>query len=1071
MTRQTSTYPVSPSRIFFCLLILAACSVVPSRSFQSRSLEVVPSGGTRVEAVPGKLLTLSFKVTSISPAKKRFESSVTVPSGWRRLAKDFPFELESRASDIRLLSISIPPEAPAGEYQLRYSVKDQASPSDVAEVDMTVVITAVKDQALKLLESPRLAIAGEPYTSVFLLNNKGNITSEVHLSVRSSSKFAAELDSAVIHLKPSESRSITVKVTTDPALTTKAQDILELIAIIDAEHSVSATSYVEVIPRITGVEERYVRFPVIARIRFAGEQSKRGAQVEFAGSGPLGNNQDARLDILVRTPDIQQKSILAQRDEYKLGYTAKSYDLFVGDKNFSLSPLTEFNRYGFGASANARLEKFGFGGFYNETRFFSPAMKEWAGFLNYELVDGAKVGINYLGKQDQSLSNIVTLRTQAEPFKSSEVDLEYGMSTLSNQRDDAYSARWTGRGNWLSYDARYVRSGTNYAGYYKDVELKNLNLTLEPFHEIRIEGYYRDEQRNLNRDTTLMLAPRDQYYQVGVGISNVLSVYYRTNDQNDLLPNPRYRRSEESWQIRTGYNLTVFTIMANADLGSTTDKLAGVKNPFQRYSSYLSVEPITGQTIGLSAEYARDREPITSVPQEHLGGSFNLNLTLSDVTQFALALFGTRSWGASEQSYTLVDISLDHTFPWRHSITLRGRQSIFSPSFESKELAWLVEYAVPIGVPVARNTVNGQLVGKVVDGEKGTGVPNVLVYAGGATALTDRKGEYYFPALKPDKYFVQIDLQSIGLNRVSMQQLPHEVTIVGGQEIRFDISLSRSVSVSGAVMMYVAKEQAANDTTPPILVELGGHPNVVMELSSGEDINRRVTDNRGRFAFSNIRPGRWTLRIVDGNLPQGTYFEKDSYELTLVPGQAAEQSFKALPRRRRIQMIQQGAVISAPTEKGKFIQPAPEKKVVAPAPEKSKPAELVIPKKIVEPSLPNAQAQDSIRPSKKIEPSVHQQKVGKTISPAPQQTIRPEQVPCEVDFWPERLVFGIHYSDWKSRVSADSAALELSRKSNLHAFVRPSISLDGKVTYRVLLGAFKSRAAAENACAKLRSMK
>ena len=1052
MTRQTSTYPVSAHRIFFCLLILAACSVVPARSFQARSIEVVPSGGTRVEALPGKLLTLSFKVTNTTSARKRFESSVTVPTGWRRLAKDFPFELEGRASDIRLLSISIPAEAPAGEYPLRYTIKDPANPSDVTDVLMTIAITAVKEQALKLLESPRLAIAGEPYSSAFLLNNKGNITSEVHLTARTSSKFVAALDSAVIHLKPGESRTIVVKVSTDPAITSKAQDVLELVAELDEKNSVTASSYVEVIPRITGVEERYVRFPVLSRIRFTGEQGKRGTQVEFVGSGPLGNDQDSRLDLLVRTPDIQQKSILGQRDEYQLGYSTKSYDLFLGDKNYGLSPLTEYNRYGFGASAHAKIQKFGLGGFYNETRFFTPALREWAGYLNYQVVDGAQVGINYLGKQDQNLSNTVTLRSLSEPFKASEVELEYGISSMSNKRDDAYSARWTGRGEVVSYDMRYIRAGTNYAGYYKDLELKNIDVGLAPMRDIRIEGYYRDEQRNLNLDTTLRLAPRDQYYQIGVSISSILAVYYRTNDQNDQLPHPQYRRREETWQFRTGLNLTSFTLMANADIGSTEDKLAGVKNPFQRYSTYLSIQPLEGQSFGFSAEYTKGRDALTLESQEQLGGSFNLNLSLGVATQFAFGLFGTRSWGASQQTYSLLDVSLEHAFPWGHAVTLRGRQSIFSPSFETKERAWLAEYTIPIGVPIARSTVSGQLVGRVVDSEKGTGLQNVLVYAGGATALTDRKGEYYFPALKPDKYFVQIDLASVGVNRVVMQQMPHEVTITGGQESRFDMSLNRSVSVSGTVLMFVAKEQAANDTTPPAIVEQGGHPNVVMELSSGEEINRRVTDNRGRFTFSNIRPGRWTLRIVDGNLPQGYYFDRDSYELTLAPAQTSEQSFKALPRRRRIQMIQQGVTISAAGEKGKATPTIPEKKVVAPPQPKTKPVETAIPKKNI------------------IEP-VPQKEIKKPMTATVQPSIRPEQVPCVVVFWPEKLIFGIHHSDWHAKLSADSMAEVLSKKSSLHVFVEPVLSNEGKVSYRILIGAFKSRVAAQNACEAVRGLR
>ena len=1052
MTQHISTNPVSQSRIFFCLFFLAVLCVGAAQAVQSRSVEVVPSSGMRVETIPGKLLTLSFRVTNTSSSKKRFETSAVTPSGWRRLAKDFPFELEARGSDIRLLNISIPAETPAGEYPLRYGVKDPSDPNESAEVTMTIVITGVKEQGLKLLESPRLAVAGEPYTSTFVLNNKGNVSNVVHLTVHSSAGFPAVVDSSYLHLGPGETRTIQVKVSTDVTLTSKMQDVLELTAELDADHMAKASSFVEVVPRVTGSEERFIRFPVQARIRFAGEQDRRGTQLELLGSGPIGNNPDNRLDLTIRTPDIQQKSVLGRRDEYQIAFTGKSFDAFFGDRNFSLSPLTEYNRYAFGASSNAKLGRVSVGAFYDETRFYTPKQQEWAGYLNYRVLDGAQVGVNYLGKQDPVSSQIVTIRTLAQPLKKSELELEYGMSTLSGKSDNAFSARWTGQQDWLAYDTRYIRAGTNYGGYYKDLELKNISVNVMPLKDIRVEGFYRDEQRNLNRDSSLFLAPRDRYYQVGVGLSNLLAVYYRKNDQDDLLPIPHFRRTEEAWQVRVGFNLPVVTLTANADLGSTEDKLAGVKNPFQRYSSYLSLQPFAGQTYGFSVEYSKDRDPSTFEQQQRVAGSFNANILLGEGTQFALSVFGNHGWGASEQRYSLLDIGFDHTFAWGHSIALRGRQSIFSPSFERKEVAYLVEYAIPIGVPVAYSTVSGQLVGRVVDSEKGAGAQNILVYAGGATALTDRNGEYNFPALKPDKYFVQVDMTSVGLNRVSLQQLPHEVTIVGGQESRFDISLSRSVVVSGAVLMYGAKEQAANDTSQLVTVEQGGHPNVVMELVNGDDFNRRVTDNRGRFMFANVRPGRWTLRIVDGNLPQNYYFDRESVELTVAPGQTIEQMFKALPKKRRIQMISQGVAIAVSQEQRKGIKPAPEKKPAELPPQIVKPMETIKPKpRAVEITPPQAEKQQAVAPVQRSE--------------------KPESMPCIVVFWPEKLAFRIEHSDWRTKASADSAAAALASKSIFAASVQRVVSADGKASYKVLLGAFKSRKSAQDACEILRGLK
>ncbi len=982
-------------------------------------IDVIPTSGTRVDAQAGKLLTLSFRVTNNSSAKKRFESVLNAPTGWRRLAKDLPFELEAGASDIRLLSISVPSETPAGEYTVRFGIRDASNYSEASEVSVTVVITAVKDQTLKLVESPRLAIAGETYIATFLLTNKGNITTPVRLSAQSSNRFVATVDSSVVHLVPGESRSISVKVQTDAKIPSKVQDILDLAAGLDSANIAHATSYVEVVPRITGDEDQFITFPLQATARFAGQQGKNGAQIEVGGAGSLAEGRGDYLDVLIRTPDIQSKSVLGQRDEYHLGYSTKQYNVFVGDKNFSLSPLTEFNRYAFGASGTATMSDFTAGAFYNKMRFGVPDQQEWAGFLTYHASEKASIGVNYLGRKDQSQSSVFSLRTLIQPFKANEVDLEYGVGGSGNQTDQAYAARWSARESWISYDAQYLHAGPSFTGYYRDVDFKNLSVNFLPLKDLRIEGYYRDEVRNLKRDSTLLLAPHDRYVLVGGGYSSLVSVYYRVNDQEDLLPVSHFRRGDRTWQLRMSQSLFGVMLVGNADIGTTRDDLLGNSSPFQRYGVFASVQPFPGHTYGFTAEYTKENDLSTLEPQQLLSGSVNATVLIGEGTQISAGLFGTKTQGAFNQTYSLFDASIEHRFAGGQSITLRGRQSIFAPSNEGKEFAYLAEFSIPIGVPIARKTETGRLTGRLVDSEKGIGIQGVLVYAGGATALTDRNGEYHFVSLKPDRYFVQLDMASAGLNRVALQQLPHEIAIVGGQESRFDISLTRSITVSGTVVLFGAREQSLADTSQPAIVELGGHPNAVMELSNGIEVHRRVTDNQGRFAFAGIRPGRWTLRIVDGNLPVNTFFEKDSYEIQAAPGESKGATFKAIPRKRRIQILQQGKTIEAAPQKEKPVEPVPKKDTRAPA---------------LGPQQPTAAA---------------------------------ALVPWTIVFIPERKVFAIEHSTWPTKRMADSVAAGAGKQTGLPAFVEIVRPKRGKTTFRILLGVFESRNQAEDACRKL----
>jgi hypothetical protein len=858
---------------------------------------------------------------------------------------------------------------------------------------------------------------------------------------------------------------------------------------------------VQVVPRVTGVEERYVRFPVTARVRFAGESNRKGLQLEVMGGGALSPAGDDRLEVLIRTPDIQQKSILGRRDEYQLNYSTKQYGLFLGDKNYSLSPLTEYNRYAFGVSGDANMKSWRVGGFVNDSRFLTTKLRQFAGYVSTSIMDGTEVGLNYLRKQEAQGSDVVTARSIVRLSTNNEFDLEYGMGRIGGGWDDAYAARWTGRGSWYSFDARYVNSGPRFPGYFRDVDLKNLSLNFAPLSDLRFEAYYRDEHRNLARDTNLVFAPQDRYFQFGAGFSNYLAVYYRSNTQSDLLPNSHYRRKDETWQFRAGFNLPWLMVLGNADLGTIRDNIGGTDNPYKRYTLYTSVQPFEGHTYGFTVEYTDERDPTTLETQHRLSGSFSANVILGESTQLAASLFGNRTRGEYVQTYSLFDISLEHSFPFGHSLILRGRQSLFTPSDEGKEIAYLVEYAVPIGVPIARSTESGQLSGRVVDAENGRGVPNVLLYAGGATAVTDRNGDYSFPSLKPDKYVLQLDMASAGLNRVALQRLPQELTIAGGQESRFDVSLSRSVTIVGTVLLYPAVEQAANDTSQPILKDPIGHPGVVVELANADEVNRRLTDSRGRFAFSDIRPGRWTLRILEGNLPQNYYFEKDAHQVTVAPGQSAELGFKALPRKRRVQILRQGQAIELVPQKGKpettqpKVQSVPDKpKISELTPQKAKPdtvqpkaqpvqadkpkvSELTPQKEKLPIAKPDVQPKQAVQ-AKAGEVAYAKADSTKKIIPAGESKPVPRIAPVRVDwagissrvvFVPLWLRFGIEFSSWTTRLAADSAAAQLKGLPVRLVYVELMSKKEGRPTYRVVIGGYVTRKSAETALSSIRS--
>jgi hypothetical protein len=905
---------------------------------QRNCVGIARAGDEKLTSMPGRILTTAITVTSLSPGDRRFQSRLELPPGWRNLTPEIPFTLPGGRTDVRLLSIAVPASTPAGVYSVRYSLTDEAPPPCMADITIEISVEPLRRIDVQLLDAPRYIVSGASCTAAFLLRNLGNERSSVRLSARSDEKVSAVPESSEVTLNAMESRQVAVRVSADPSLVENAKYVLELRAVLgqDTTVAVSASSLLEIIPSVTSADMQFHEVPLTVKLRAAGESGQSGGQIDVEGGGTITDRGTDRVDLLVRTPDIQSRSILGLHDEYRLSYLSGKYRAYAGDRAWELTPLTELARYAFGAGGQFTAGDVTAGGFVNQTRFFSPLQKEQGGFVSYGLGPGTSVGLNILRKEDFAVSNVATLHGLVRPREGTDLELEYGMSSLDGARDDAYAARVLGNEQWISYDLRVIHAGPEYGGYYRNVDFKSASLNARPWGNLRVEAFAQAEKQNLLDDTLQLVAPRNKYFQFGAGWGELLAVYYREIDQKDLLPLSKFDRQERSVQIRSGYSLPYGNVYANVDLGTSTEYLLGNSGPLRRYQLSANVRPEAHQSYGFTAEYLREQNLTSAVGMETWSGSLNAAITVASKIRILASVYGTKVGPPFEQTYSLADLSVEYEFPFRHTLTVRGRQSIFAPSIEGRQFAYLVEYSIPLSIPLTRLSGSGVLRGKVEDAVSHAGIPNVVLYAGGATAVTDESGEYLFTSLKPDVYALTPDLASAGVDRVTTRPPPFLVTVLGGEEARLDVSVIKSAAIAGVINVYDFNDVAVADSLKGEIVETGKGSNILVEITGRGETLRRFTDNRGVFQFADLRPGDWTLRLSEAGLPLYHYLERDSVRVTVLPGDRSETTIRVLPKKRKIQILQEGSLKPEPAPP--VVPPAPGKKPAGKKPAVKKPA-------------------------------------------------------------------------------------------------------------------------------------
>jgi len=394
-------------RIGGLLLVIVCILASASAPAEGSGVQVRPTGTGIVETKPREVVTVAVRVTNVGREKAKFLGRVNLPRDWKLVTEDFPFEIAAGESDVRLVSFFAPRVALCGKYRIVYSVTDAAIPSVSDTCTITVIVVPVAKLEATLLRVPQYVIAGEDYQASFFIVNQGNSPSMVAVKVESSDDFPAEVDAENIELGAGESRRVTVTVRSDPEVRRSVRHRLKLTAsaseLKDQEVSASARSFAEVIPRIAGIEDPFHRLPVKVRFRSVMErngETEQGFQAEISGSGTLDEQGTKQLDFLFRGPDIWQRSVFGERDEYRLAYQTEKYGVRLGDHYYSLSPLTELYRYGRGAEGRLNLGSFTLGGHRVESRWLEPKEEQTAAHLTYLMNESYQFGLIYLKKNE-----------------------------------------------------------------------------------------------------------------------------------------------------------------------------------------------------------------------------------------------------------------------------------------------------------------------------------------------------------------------------------------------------------------------------------------------------------------------------------------------------------------------------------------------------------------------------------------------------------------------------------------------------------------------------------------------
>ena len=910
-------------------------TVLPSMTALAQAvgpgLEVRVISPTLREVAPGHVFSFSVQVEQTTGRDEVLEEGLILPEGWQAVVPPMPFTLPSGERAVRILAVLVPANAPAGRYEIGYTVRSRRDYALQYKAVIAVQVLAVRKLAFVIEEKPDSVIAGEGFRAQLRLLNQGNIPAQVRLSAESSRPGASQrIEPAAAAIPAGESLPVIVTGSTSAHERRSFTHYLRVVA--ETEEAdpqrATATFGIEIIPLaiVKGGADNV--FPTRLDVRLTGDEGTSGAQVTWEGGGDLDDSGQRRLDFLLQGPDGQAAGIFGLRDEMRLNYYSPNVDLRMGDQSYSLSSLTDYYHYGRGIGADFRLSQgFGAGAYQLRERWETSRESVRGAYLSRETGLG-RLKLNYARRSKENdedhlwsaeIGCPLVKRTAARPY---DARLSAEVAGSSSTRtgigtDKAYRAELTGSyGKDTNYLLRVIHAGPDYMGYYRDSQYYDGTLAFPVSGRVRGNLHFAEWRQNQRRDPLKGTAPDERLarlsfdYRFANGYS--ASLGYSDFARRDLLRPENSLVHERPFRFGLSRAAGVTSWSAEYFLGNYRSESTELNCEVSGGRLHLAYRPSATRLFTLFGGWRSNSDgSFLLASNSHLGASVLWRPT--DALELA-GWYTSHNLNDASRVNHQGQLSARYLLPGDRAWELKALTG--SPAGGKRSMDYLLSYSVPIGLPLPRKKTTGDVKGEVYDARRPDhpGIPNVIVRLNDQAAITDRHGRFAFTHLKPGPCQVKVDQKSISLNRITVQSMPMPVTVTGGQTARVSIGVLPAAQLTGSVMLRPADwRRADTDQAHPVVVGdpnkktvptvSRGLSNVLVELRNGSDTLRRVTDGQGTFTFDRLQPGRWHLKVYGGNLPAYHRLETAEMDFELAGEETAMATVNVLPLARPIKIL------------------------------------------------------------------------------------------------------------------------------------------------------------------------
>ena len=848
-----------------------------------------------IKADAGGTITVTLQVRNPSLDTLTVVSRISPPADWAVILGDTPFTLGPRASDTWMVSLRVPSRTAAGRYAVRLRTID-AWGHFLFEDSLLVDVRSRRGVQVALTERPPYGVSGTPYQGSFLVHNVGNVAATFSVRARSSVGTVQQPDTTLA-LAANESRIVKVRVAAELPTAEAVDDVLIVRVADTADSTVKATASARVtIVQQAGGGTGLHTVNSTLRVR-AADDAAGVSRYELTGGGALRDGGSERLDFVVRSKPAPG-SPFGDREEYHATLEGARFSLEGGDAVYQASRLTSASQRGTGGRITLGDTTLGIGYFAQRFRFQPDAGTEQGAFVHLgsnRIFASPHLGVSGVDRRDGPFAGRLLAATgSVNPVGDMQVDLEYSASNSAAGRGAARSAR-VGAGTAIHVDAGHLDADSLYAGPLHDSRYDYVSMLTAPVAGLQLRGSFA-----ASRTSARFFALRSTH-DLHTGVAELsyqgrFAVGYTSYARSmSLIPGVEMQRGVTA---RAEQEVGVLRFWGTAESGQVTLTDSTTRN-YGTFSGGVGVQ--AGRSmLSVFGESSRDALVLRGAERVTMIGA-DAQLQLTGTTRFAVMGSSSRML-QPDIGYAYADARLMQALPNGATITARvrvGGQDL-QDALAGQRLAYL-EYSTPLPLPIGPSRAPGRVHGRVMDQQTGRGISGALVRLGPQAAITDDDGRVNFAGLPAGSYRVALAQQIASGNTVFGGNPNVRVDSGARRPATFNVAVEPAGQISGTARRLVVARTGMG-SEPDSLADGGPIEGATVLLIGGRDTLYRITDADGRYLFTDVPSGTWTI-MVQGELAPQAQWDHERVSTELKSGGALVVDFRLVPRRRKVKIV------------------------------------------------------------------------------------------------------------------------------------------------------------------------